>query len=255
MAFVFGQETELGFEATGKSVSVPPNNIAKLMYYLNSASACLEDMVDNRWKDYNNYYNLDNQERRAVVALAVLISPDILVGKVFFAVESNSPVLNGFTNEFYTITEAKRVIAAATDFENTILVDGRSVSINKIMVVTSAWLESYFLEPLKAEIWRLDSDSEPKNQINSGSSYIPSYSSSTNFTTDAQYAVCFFCIGFCFGCCLWLCNLRYIRSSNKIAKGFSILSITLYCVVSAILLLGLILNFTAPNVFSLDTNY
>ena len=75
-ALVRAQNTRLHVEATGRSTSVPNNNIARLMYYLRSLSSIMDNCVPSNLTDYSNYYSLSSTERLMVIRLAVELSPD-----------------------------------------------------------------------------------------------------------------------------------------------------------------------------------
>jgi len=149
-------ETELSIRAVGVSVNIAEDNIAKLMYYLNSMHTCLGgDVIPDQFTDHRKYYSLSNDEKTAVVALSVLLSPDLLLGKVIFPVDNGNPLLNGCNNEFYDLTEAKRLLAGAATAEGVIIMEGKTVNVTKIMVFTTNWLTKFFLNPLKGEAWRV----------------------------------------------------------------------------------------------------
>jgi len=156
MALVGSVETELSIRAVGVSVNIAEDNIAKLMYYLNSMHTCLGgEIIPDQFTDHRRYYSLSNDEKTAVVALSVLLSPDLLLGKVIFPVDNGNPLLNGSNNEFYDLTEAKRLLAGAATAEGIIIMEGKTVNVTKIMVFTTNWLTKFFLNPLKGEAWRV----------------------------------------------------------------------------------------------------
>ena len=84
MAVVAGR-TQIGLKPTSHSVTVPNDNKAKLMYYLNCTCSVLQldDPRINRLTQYNNY-RLGGDETDALVALCYLLSPDVLLDKCIF---------------------------------------------------------------------------------------------------------------------------------------------------------------------------
>jgi len=151
------EKNDIAIEDVGVAVTVPSNNIAKLMYYLSSLSSCLEGFIPSQYTDYNNYLNLNNAQKTEVVALAVLLSPDILMDKVIFAVDMGNPILKGKTNTFLKITNAQTVMAAATNLRETIVIGEKSVQVASILVFTQSWFQKNYLDPLVAESYRLNS--------------------------------------------------------------------------------------------------
>jgi len=153
MAYAVGNDLQV--EHIGTSVTVPENNFAKMMYYLSSLSSCLDYAIPSGYTDYNAYYNLGENDKLEVLALTVLLSPDILENKVIFKVAPGDPVLTGKLNTFYKITNATTVIAAATNLRDTILIGDRNTTVTSIMVYTDTWLARYFFQPITAERYRL----------------------------------------------------------------------------------------------------
>jgi len=156
MAFMVAEKNDVEIEDVGVSCSVPNSNIAKLMYYLSSLSSCLEGFIPTQYTDYSNFDSLSNAEKKEVVTLAALLSPDILLDKVIFGVEANNPILNGSANTFLKITNAKTVMAAATNLRDTIIIGEKNVNVGKILIFTQNWIKRYYLDPLVAESYRLN---------------------------------------------------------------------------------------------------
>ena len=81
---MLAQRHQIGIKETGSSCTVPNNNKAKLMYYLNCVASVLE--LDNpnlyRLKNYQNYQNLDQEDTDALLLIVTMLSPDELIGKV-----------------------------------------------------------------------------------------------------------------------------------------------------------------------------
>ena len=135
MAAVVGERTQLGFEKTGHTVTVADNPRAKLMYYLSCVSGVLEmnDPNLNRLKNYSRYYNLDNDEEQILLRLVLLLSPDLLLGKVFFP---SDELCGNSQNEFYKITHARNFFA----IQQNIMIGGERKRIVKIMTFKRSWL-------------------------------------------------------------------------------------------------------------------
>ena len=75
MSATFGMN-KLTFEDFGERTTVPNNNIAKLMYYLDCVLTVIEyDRII--LTDYKNYYVLTAEERKLVIELAILFNPKI----------------------------------------------------------------------------------------------------------------------------------------------------------------------------------
>ena len=145
----------LQVEATGVATSVPNNSIAKLMYYLTCLNHCLGDFLPERLTDYQHYSQTSEEEKTIVAVTAVLLSPDEVLNKVMFLVETGSPTLRGKSCEFYNFTEAQRVLSAIPVGNGVIVVDGKSVNVSRIMVCQESWLLNYYIQPIRQEEARL----------------------------------------------------------------------------------------------------
>jgi len=160
MAFMVAEKNDVAIEDVGVSCTVPNNNIAKLMYYLSSLSSCLEGFIPTQYTDYSNFDGLSNAEKKEVVTLAALLSPDILLDKVIFGVDANNPILNGSANTFLKITNAQTVMAAATNLRETIIIGEKNVNVGKILIFTQNWIKKNYLDPLVAESYRLNASNQ-----------------------------------------------------------------------------------------------
>ena len=65
---------KLKIENFGESTTVPNNDFAKLMYYLDCVSTVIQ-YNDNTLTDYKNYNELNIEEIAAVYALATVLEP------------------------------------------------------------------------------------------------------------------------------------------------------------------------------------
>lgn len=130
MAFAM-ENVRLHVKATGTSVTVPENPRAKLMYYLSCVCDALQlDSSDTRniarLKDYQNYFRLTEEEKSELLVLCAVLSPDVLLNKVFF---QNDRMCGNSSNEFYDIgTVASQLVVSSS-----IVIGGQRKNIRKIM--------------------------------------------------------------------------------------------------------------------------
>ena len=79
----------LNVEKIGRTVNVPNNDLARLMYYLNCVASVIQYEEDNKLTDYQNYHMLTKKEEDAVYGLAASFNPKIFMNAdvfVFFPI-------------------------------------------------------------------------------------------------------------------------------------------------------------------------
>ncbi len=140
----------VGIKHIGTTVTVPDNPKAKLMYYLESVASVLDLNSPNlnRLKNYQNYYSLSEAETDALLALVLLLSPDELVGKVFF----HSEDCGGSTNKFYELSAVSNMVAVA----DSIVIGGERKRVAKIMFFKMSWMEKNYFTPIRSFRGRLE---------------------------------------------------------------------------------------------------
>ena len=144
MAAVLGK-TEIQIKRTGTSCTVPDSPIAKLMYYLNCVCSCVDAEDDSgiqRLRDYNNYSRLSNEEEAKLLMLCLALSPDKLIGTVFFPNED----IDRSSNAFYELSAVSTKLVVA----ESLLIGGQQRRVHKIMMFKMSWIESYYLNPLRS---------------------------------------------------------------------------------------------------------
>ena len=80
------QAESLDVKLTGRTVYVPENKIAKLMYYLDCVTGVIQFDRNNKLLEYQDYYLLSEEEEEMVVTLAILFDPKIFIDKKLFLV-------------------------------------------------------------------------------------------------------------------------------------------------------------------------
>ena len=129
---------------TTVNASVPQNPKAKLMYYLKCVASViqLDDPALSRLQNYQSYYSLSEEETDALLALVILLSPDELIGKVFFPSED----CGGRTNQFFELSAVSHMLAVADN----IVIGGERKRVGKIMFFQRSWMETYYLTPIRS---------------------------------------------------------------------------------------------------------
>ena len=195
---------KLKVEAYGTTTTVPNDNIAKLMYYLDCVLIVIEYDRNNRLTDFRHYYNLNNEEKKAVIELAILFNPKLFIDAGIFVVNSDLlPDSSG--NKFYKITDER----IGVHVNQQVMIGGRVVKVLNIMACNSSWLNrNYFtpLERIKNEITNRRVQSQNYPVVNSEArvirysdqpivvnQYTPTIIREYKFGTSPISLICIFC--------------------------------------------------------------
>ena len=151
MAFLGARKLEI--ERIGKEVTIPSNNTARCMYYIDCILTCidLESGQMNaiqQYRDYQNYWRLNESDKRKVIELCEILSPSKLKNEIIF----EEPDLCGsYRNEFLKFSSSRLAVAAV---ENICIAGISSKKLN-IMVYKNSWIQDYYysaLSGLRAEL-------------------------------------------------------------------------------------------------------
>ena len=139
----------VGMRDVSRTVTVPDNARAKLMYYLSCVKTVIQlnDSPLRRLTDYHNYHLLTDPEIDALLAMVILFSPDELLGKVFFPDED----CGGWNNQFFELTAVSHMLAVTDN----ILIEGERKRVAKVMFFQRSWLDNNYLTPLRSFEGRL----------------------------------------------------------------------------------------------------
>ena len=175
----------LDIKPIGRKVTVPDNNLAKLMYYLYCVFKVIQYDQSSRLTDFQRYYSLSKEEEQTVLGLVALFNPKIMTDLYLFIVAPNL-VPSGMTNEFYQITDDRIGVHVNSE----VVIGGRVVKVLKIMACTEEWIYNNYINPAQ---------SYTKPQLTSSSNYKSSNYNSTNHKStnnnDNNQGCCKSCIG------------------------------------------------------------
>ena len=141
MALVAGR-TQIEIKKTSSSCTVPDNPKAKLMYYFNCVCSCVEpgnDSTIRRLRDYKNYWSLSNEEEAQLLILCLALSPDKLLGSIFYPAEDID-----CDNEFYEVSAISTKLVVA----ESLLIGGQQKKVQSIMMFKKRWIENNYINPL-----------------------------------------------------------------------------------------------------------
>ena len=166
----------LEVKGIGRTVTVPDNRLAKLMYYLACVFKVIKYDQNSRLTDFQNYYLLSNEEEQAVLGLVALFNPKVMVDLSLFIVSPNL-VPYGKPNEFYQITDDRIQVHVNSE----VVIGGRVIKVLKIMACTEYWINTYYINPV---------DSYTKTQTASGRNYNTYRTTNNNNNNDPCIACC-----------------------------------------------------------------
>ena len=139
MAFLGSRELEI--KRTTVPATVPSNNTAKCMYYINCIATCIDLEIDQKYRDYKNYWRITEADKQKIIELCEILSPAKLKNKIIF----EEPDLCGsFSNQFYKLSSTRLAVAAV---EN-ICIAGISSKVVSIMVYRNSWIQFYYYSAL-----------------------------------------------------------------------------------------------------------
>ena len=143
MAANFGFNN-LKVEAIGQKVTIPNDDVAKLMYYLSCVDTVINYNEIDRLTDYENYDLLSVDDMAELFKLVLLFNPKIFIDAGIFILD---PVLvpDDSDNEFYQITDERIGIHVNSE----IVIGGRTVKVLKVMACNLDWLNTFYFEPWK----------------------------------------------------------------------------------------------------------
>ena len=145
----------LDVKPIGRTVTIPDNRLAKLMYYLDCVFTVIQYDENSRLTDFQNYYLLSKEEEQTVLGLVALFNPKVMVDLSLFIV-SPTLVPYGSTNEFYQITDDRIGVHVNSE----VVIGGRVIKVLKIMACTETWIDRYYIQP---------ADSYTRPQLTTGS--------------------------------------------------------------------------------------
>ena len=148
MAAVVGR-TEINVRETTRKVTVPNSPIATLMYYFDCVCTCVE--ADNnstirRLRDYQNYSSLSGEEKKQLLGLCLVLSPDKLVGSIFFPASDDEEFNDGCNNGFFKVSAVSTKLLVA----ESLLIGGQQKKVQSIMKFKKSWIENNYLNPLRS---------------------------------------------------------------------------------------------------------
>ena len=144
MAAFMGR-TEVKVRETGHKVTVPNNDIAKLMYYIDCVCSCIEpddSSTISRLRDYKNYDRLSSDEETQLLALCLALSPEKLTGTIFHPATD----CGDFNNKFLELSAVKTNLLVT----ESLVIGGHRRKILKIMMYEKVWVEKYYINPLSS---------------------------------------------------------------------------------------------------------
>lgn len=136
---------------TGQTATIPNDCTARLMYYLNCMCHLLDlndDASIQRYRNYNNYENMTQRDKNAIIRLCQLLNPRFLINKCIF---QSDELCGSNSNKFYELTSNKVSFSTV----DSILIGGVSRNVNNIMVFKMEWLRRYYTNPLEELIEEL----------------------------------------------------------------------------------------------------
>jgi hypothetical protein len=137
------QRSNIGVREYGTTVSVPDNDVARCMYYLNCVCAVIDynDANIRRYTNYREYWRLSNDEVEIVYRLCLTLSPDEFEDKVFF---QSDAMCGSSANNFFEISQVQNRLGVV----GSIVIAGRSRQVTNIMTYKMSWMRANYFGPM-----------------------------------------------------------------------------------------------------------
>jgi hypothetical protein len=206
MALAF-QRDEISVECTGTVTTVPNNDVARLMYYLNCVCTvidCNHDPDIQRFTNYRNWSYLTVSEQAQLLVVCYTFSPDVFNNQVFF---HSDELCGNSSNEFFRINQVSHRLIAA----ESIVIAGQTREVNQIMTYKMAWMRNNYYEPMQRLATRFENASRSTATYGSVSSssaarqpitYTPPVIRQPVTYTNHSKPFCTSCRLFAFICCI-----------------------------------------------------
>jgi|SRR5579859_4027371 len=131
---------------TGQTVTVPNNDLARIMYYLNCVTKAVDmDILPDDCIEYQNYRYLSSNRIDLVIKFAQILSPGELINKLIFRDDEGDIIKRGDSNEFASITVACNIIHV----QQSVVIGGKVQNVTKVMFFKSEWLTRNYYDPLR----------------------------------------------------------------------------------------------------------
>ena len=154
----------LEVEPIGVNVTIPGNDIARLMYYLSCVATVIDHDKADILIDYEHYYLLSEAEKDLLIELASLFNPLIFLDAGIF-IRDDSLIPPDADNEFYQITDHRIGIHVNEE----VMIGGHSVKVLKVMACNDTWLTKFYINPLNN--FKRTLNVNDKNSVDSSHSY------------------------------------------------------------------------------------
>ena len=133
---------KLSIRDTSVDATVPNNPKARLMYYINCVASVIKAPQLERYRNYQQYYNIPDSEIDDILEIAKLFNPKVLVEIGIFILEENMDR----DNRFLEITNEEMGIHVNDE----IFIGGVKVRVSKLMVFKKVWVMRNYLEPYES---------------------------------------------------------------------------------------------------------
>lgn len=140
----FFNHSKMFVEPFGSKATIPDDNYARLMYYLNCVDSVISYDKSDMLSDYQHYYLLNPAQKEVLLKTCELFNPKIFIKAGIFIVDEKL-LPNNYDNQFYKITDQR----IGFHINQEIMIGGRTVKVLKVMACNINWLDKYYITPLK----------------------------------------------------------------------------------------------------------
>ena len=143
------QEKQLGIKSVGSKITIPDIPTARLMCYLKMINRLTDYEIPDKLSDFTNYSYLTYEEKKQILNIAIMISPDILIeNRVIF---KEPKLCDKVMNSIFELT-GEASIPTPNDFN----IMDKSVHPVRVMAYNDDYLNKFYYRPIKGILKELE---------------------------------------------------------------------------------------------------
>ncbi|CAF1392733.1 unnamed protein product [Adineta steineri] len=134
----YSKQKQITIGNSMERLNISLDDIGKIMYYLNRVCHCIDFNDLNKYTNYFNYSSLSHEDQQFIFSLALCLSPDLFIGKIFFP----DGKLSDHGKEKFC------QISCSSILPSPVIINGETYQTKRIFIFHEKWLNEYYLDPM-----------------------------------------------------------------------------------------------------------